>query len=122
MFGPDPLRVEFRGRGRVALLASLRWRTSTTRVTVPIGFQTDGASIPALLWPIVGHPLSGSILKASILHDYEITTRRAPSRVIHRRFYDALRSSGVGFVRAALFYLGVRCCGPRFSVIRPVAP
>lgn len=114
MFAPDPLRVEYRGRGRVALLEPLRWRTSTTRITVPLGFQTDGASIPAVLWPIVGHPLSGSILKAATLHDYELTTRRAPSLVIHRRFYTALRSSGVGRVRAALFYLGVLWWGPRF--------
>ena len=113
MFAPDPLRVEFRGRGRVALLAPLRWRTSTTQITVPMGFQTDGASIPAPLWPLVGHPLSGSILKAAALHDYELVTKRAPSAVIHRRFYHALRATGVGRVRATLFYLAVRWFGPR---------
>jgi len=120
MFGPDPLRVEFRGRGRVALLAPLRWRTSTTRITVPLGFETDGATIPAILWPLVGHPLSGSILKAATLHDYELTTRHAPSAVIHRRFYEALRTSGVGRVRSALFYVGVRWFGPRFRHYPPL--
>jgi hypothetical protein len=122
MFSPDALRVEFRGRGRVALLAPLRWRTTTTHVVVPKGFQTDGATIPAILWPLVGHPLSGSILRAATLHDYELTTRHAPSRVIHRRFYDALRSSGVGRVRAALFYAGVRWFGPRFRANPSVGP
>lgn len=115
MFDPRPVRVEFRARGRVALLSPLRWRTSTTCITVPAGFETDGASIPALFWPLLGHPYSGSTLRAATLHDWEIVTRHAPSPVVHRRFYVALRASGVGRVRAALLYAGARCFGPRFA-------
>ena len=114
MFDEGALRVEFRGRGRVALLAPLVWRTTTTCIAVPTGFESDGVTAPAFLWPITGHPYSGSLLRAAILHDYELLVRRAPSRVVHRRFYAALRSTGVGRVRADLFFLAVRCFGPRF--------
>jgi hypothetical protein len=115
MFGRAPLAVRFVDRGRVQLLAPLVWRTSTTVLTVPASFETDGASVPAALWPVVGHPLSGSLLRAAILHDFEIVTQLAPSRVVHRRFYAALRSTGVGRVRAALLYAVVRLFGPRWG-------
>ena len=121
MFDPGPVRVEFRARGRVALCTPLRWRTTTTHLVVPNGFESDGASIPALLWPLLGHPYSGSILRAAILHDWELVTRTAPSVVVHRRFYTALRASGVGRVRAALLYVGTRCFGPRFRQTPPLA-
>jgi len=120
MFDPGPVRVEFRARGRVALCAPLRWRTTTTHIVVPKGFESDGASIPPILWPLLGHPYAGSILRAAVLHDYELVTRHAPSAVVHQRFYTALRSSGVGRVRAALLYLGTRCFGPRFRQTPPL--
>jgi hypothetical protein len=114
MFWNDPLRVEFRARGRVALLSPLVWCTRTTVIVVPAGFVTDGATTPPILWPIMGHPFSGSLFRATTLHDYEIVTRNAPSKIVHRRFYTALRATGVGRVRAALFYVAVRLFGPRF--------
>jgi hypothetical protein len=120
MFDATPLRVEFRARGRVALLSPLRWRTTTTHIVIPKGFETDGASIPPIMWPVMGHPLSGSLVKATTLHDWEIVTRHAPSPVVHRRFYEALRSLGVGRVRAALLYAAVRCFGPRFQQTAPL--
>lgn len=115
MFSRAPLTVQFVARGRVQLMTPLVWRTTTTSITVPISFLSDGASVPALLWPVVGHPYSGSLLRAAILHDFEIVTQRAPSRVVHRRFYAALRSTGVGRVRAALLYAVVRLFGPRWG-------
>ena len=120
MFTIEPLRVEFRARGRVALLSSLRWRTTTTHIVVPKGFETDGATIPALFWPIMGHPLSGSLVKATTLHDWEIVTRHAPSAVVHKRFYEALRSLGVGRFRSSLLYRAVRLFGPRFQQTPPL--
>lgn len=38
-------------------------------ITVPQGFQYDGASIPKFLWPIVGHPWSGYYDQAAAVHD-----------------------------------------------------
>jgi Protein of unknown function (DUF1353) len=115
MFDLSPLRVDFVDRGRIALDWPLTWRDAEGAVTVPAGFISDGASIPPIAWPLVGHPYAGSLLRAALLHDYELASRTAPtSLAVHRRFYEALRASGVGRVRAALFFLAAWGWGPRW--------
>lgn len=86
--------------------------------TVPLGFQTNGASVPAVFWLLVGHPYSPSSLRAAILHDWMCRDPRGhglSSREVHRVFYEALRADGVGVVRAWLMYAAVAVFGPRFS-------
>ena len=39
------------------------------RVVVPVGFVTDGASIPPFLWPVFGHPFE-DFGKSGVLHDF----------------------------------------------------
>ena len=107
-----PLAVQFAARGCVMLTAPLSWRTTTEALTVPVGFLSDGATIPPLAWPFVGHPFSGSILRAAILHDYDLS-RPIPRVAAHRRFRRVLRAEGVGPVRAWLLYAAVRVFGPR---------
>lgn len=41
---------------------------SNTHVTVPVGFVTDFASVPRMLWSII--PPWGKYGKAAIIHDY----------------------------------------------------
>lgn len=114
MFRPAPLRIEYTTRDRVLLLEPLTWDDGDAVVVVPAGFVSDGASIPAPAWPFVGYPLAGAILRAALLHDYEIATRRAPSADVHRRFEIALRATGVGRARAAVLGAAVRLFGPRW--------
>ena len=38
-------------------------------IFVPAGFKTDFASIPRLLWPVMGHP-AGKHGKAAVVHDW----------------------------------------------------
>lgn len=106
MFDATPFRVEFIDGGAAVLLEPLTWRTTNTVLRVPVGFQTDGASIPSLFWWLVGHPFSYSLLKSATLHDYELETGTAPTAVIHRRFYASLRSRGNGLVRSSVCFLG----------------
>lgn len=40
------------------------------RYEVPKGMETDGASIPRLLWFLCGHPLATPRLYAALLHDF----------------------------------------------------
>lgn len=114
-FAPGELRVAFTYRGRVRLLEPLYWREPDGRVImVPAGLISDGVSVPPLAWPLVGHPYSGSLLRAALLHDWEIVDRAAPAREVHARFRRALRASGVGRVRAWLLWAAVRLFGPRW--------
>lgn len=39
-------------------------------ITVPYFFLSDGASIPRLLWTLVGSPWSGDYVQAAVVHDY----------------------------------------------------
>lgn len=113
-FRPGELTVAFTDRGRVRLLEPLVWEEAGATIVVPAGLVSDGVTVPPIAWPLVGHPLSGSLLRAALLHDWEIAARQAPSAVVHRRFHAALRASGVGRVRAWLLFTAVRCFGPRW--------
>lgn len=115
MFLPSELRVAFTARGRVRLLEPLTWTDAHETLTVPAGFISDGVTSPAITWPFVGHPYSGSLLRAAVLHDWECVVRESPSPAVHRRFWLALRASGVGRVRAWLLWAAVRAFGPRWT-------
>lgn len=84
-------------------------------ITVPKGFVFDGASIPRLLWTLVGSPMTGRYRDAAIIHDwlYNVSRRvpRSPRRDrkdADRVFYEAMRANGVGFERATIMYWAVR--------------
>lgn len=82
-------------------------------ITVPAGFVVDGATIPAVLWPLIGSPLSGDYRRASVIHDWETYHKKRnadyPQSYLHisRRFYYAMRCDGVGWFRANAMYLAV---------------
>lgn len=114
MFIPSALSVTFVERGRVRLNAPLTWTEAAGTITVSEGFVSNGASVPALFWPFVGHPYSGSLLRAAILHDWEIAVRDDDWRAVHRRFYRTLRFCGVGRVRAWLCFASVYLFAPRW--------
>lgn len=48
--------------------------TATARYSVPLGFITDLASVPRVLWALL--PPHGRYAKAAILHDYLLTKVR----------------------------------------------
>lgn len=82
-------------------------------IDVPKGFVCDGASIPKILWSIVGHPLSGGPLRAAITHDWLCCQARTKSE---RRFADCcfdwvMEQSGVPKWRRRAMYLAVRVYG-----------
>ena len=85
------------------------------RWPVPAGARVDGASIPQVLWSIMGGPFEGKYRDASVIHDYYCDTRLRPWRSVHRVFYNAMRVSGVSASRAKLMYAAVLYGGPRWS-------
>lgn len=100
----------------MTLVQPFAFVTSTcTRWTVPAGATVDGASIPSLLWSMVGGPLEGLYRDASVVHDWYCSIRIEPSDDVHRVFYDAMIASGVDKDKALSFYWAVRKFGPSWD-------
>ncbi len=86
-----------------------------TTWTVPADAIVDGASIPRVLWPIVGGPWEGRYRAASVVHDWFCAVRIMPWRQTHRMFYDAMLTSRVEPGLARLMFLAVRYAGPSWD-------
>ena len=82
---------------------------------MPAGAVVDGASIPKVLWPVVGGPFEGKYRDASIIHDWYCDKRTRTWQATHRVFYDAMLVSGVRAKRAKAMYFAVRWAGPRWE-------
>jgi hypothetical protein len=80
----------------------------------PSGSLVNGASIPRVLWTLVGSPFTGDYVYASIVHDVACDTRTRPWRATHYMFYQACLAGGTRPGRAKLMYLAVRNFGPRW--------
>ena len=106
-FVPQSDNVRTRGN-----LAYKCYRTGRTYI-VPSGFVCDGASIPRLLWALVGHPFDKRWRKESVLHDwfYRTTEHGISRKMADQIFYDSLRDGGLRYTKAQLMYLGVRAGG-----------
>lgn len=120
----DPCVKFDRGQGRRDLaintqLITLEWGDILWQV--PPGFVTDGASIPRVLWPMIGHPFESEIIRGAMIHDYyyakwagtgadganEARLRGIADQVLRA----ALLADGVQPWRAGLIYRGVRLGG-----------
>lgn len=77
--------------------------------------ETDGASIPAVLYPVVGHPFDGAYLKAAIVHDAACPSEVDNWRDAHLMFYHALRRCGLGETKSKIMYAAVYHFGPRWA-------
>jgi len=81
---------------------------------VPRGTETDGASVPRVLWSIYP-PFSGKYRDAAVLHDRYCQSRSTKWQQVHRVFYDAMRSSNVDEATAKIMYSAVWFFGPRWD-------
>lgn len=69
-FSGQPLIRKIDGARRWVLEEELMYRSRGGRtITVPVGFETDGASVPRPLW-ILYPPFGGEYDRAAIVHDY----------------------------------------------------
>ena len=72
-------------------LAELSYTTEKDRVyTVPIGFITDGASIPKIFWSFIGSPFTGLYRRAALIHDYLYATQTTTRVYADRVFLEAM--------------------------------
>lgn len=80
-------------------------------ITVPIGFDTDLASIPRIFWAV--YPPFGVYMRAAIVHDFLYRKTELPEIICDNIFYIIMKADGVGFITRFLFYSVVRTVGCR---------
>lgn len=111
----DPLRVEYLDGRRWLLLEPFAYFDATWGfIDVPLGFTTDFASIPRMLWPLL--PPTGAYGKAAVVHDWlyrqhQIGGTRITRREADRIFRDAMADLGVRWSLRWLMWSAVRSAG-----------
>lgn len=90
--------------------AAQLWQRCASSVTVPAGTRTDFASIPRLLWPLIGQP-AGRYAQAAVLHDHLYRTRAMPRSMCDRIFREAMEVLDVPWHQRWLMWAGVRIGG-----------
>lgn len=83
---------------------------------VPSETVVDGASIPKVVWSLIGGPFEGLYRNASIVHDYYCDVRSRAWQETHRVFLDGMLCSGVNTVQAKIMYYAVYRFGPRWTM------
>jgi hypothetical protein len=80
-------------------------------VIVKSNFITDGASIPKILWSIIGNPLENDLLKPSIIHDGLYTLMQKPRLECDKLLKEMLLFNGTSKMKAYFIYYAVRFFG-----------
>jgi hypothetical protein len=78
-------------------------------IIVPAGFETDFASVPRL--PLVYMTTGDTARQAAVVHDYLYSIAQHPRKVADEVFLDAMKVSGVPWIKAHLMYRAVRLFG-----------
>ena len=80
--------------------------------TVPLGFDSDGHSIPKLLRSIAGSPFATKYPKSAWLHDYLckmlVHTGLMPRKEADKEYSEAMRDEGASKFQCGRNYTGVR--------------
>lgn len=108
--------TEWEDDGRhMRLLADFRYFDPRgTDWLAPKGRRIDGASIPRVFWTFIGGPFEGKYRNASVVHDIACDDKARTWQSVHRMFYFASRTGGVGPLNAAIMYGAVYHFGPRW--------
>jgi Protein of unknown function (DUF1353)/Bacterial SH3 domain len=85
-----------------------RWETKA-------GLKTDGASIPRVLWSVVGSPFTGKYLPAAVIHDQFCESKYRSWEATHNVFYEAMVANGVEKTQALIMWAAVYRFGPRWT-------
>lgn len=82
---------------------------SSDRINVPMGFQTDFASIPRPFWVIL--PKWGNYGNAAVIHDWLYWSQGRPRRAADGVLLEGMLVLGVGVVVRSMIYWAVRLFG-----------
>jgi len=106
-FGNDGRKVTLKEPFGYIDPAGLAWN-------VPDGYQTDGASVPAVLWALYP-PFTGEYRSAAVIHDYYCDSKQRSWEDTHKVFYFAMRAANVAEKTAKVLYTAVYLFGPRWG-------
>lgn len=80
-------------------------------ITVPNGFRYDGATVPRVVWTLIGFLPDGIHRAAALVHDYLYETKEFNRVYADKLFLTMLKESGVKSWHANLAYVTVRIFG-----------
>lgn len=93
-------------------LASLTYITEKgISHTVPVGFLTDGASIPKIFWSFIGSPFTGLYRRAALTHDYLYYSQTTTRLYADMIFLEGMKYLKVPWWKRKIMYLAVRSWG-----------
>jgi len=94
------------------LFTPLAYTIGSTKdtITVPVGFVTDLASIPQVLWSIGLRP-EGQYSRAAIIHDYLYWSQNCTRDQSDRLLMIAMKESNVGTFQEDVIYAAVHAAG-----------
>jgi len=80
-------------------------------INVPVGFITDGASVPRILWAII--PRWGRYSKAVVIHDYLYRETNIERKIADKIMKEAMIVCKTKIWRQVVMYWAVRLFGKR---------
>lgn len=102
-----------KGCTQFCLLETIEFFYRNMKYVIPVGFVSDGASIPRLFWRILDPRINSKTLKPSIKHDfvYRTPSVRITRKQADKMYYQELRENDYRRCKCVLVYLGVRLGG-----------
>lgn len=94
---------------------------SSAGVIMPVGWITDGASIPRAFWRLVGHPFEGYFVRPAGIHDVRCELRVGSWRATHDELREHLIAEGVERWRADAMWAAVMVGGPKWPFARSLS-
>lgn len=113
IFNQNGVQVELcecKGSTLAILLQEIVFSYKGIFYTIPIGFRSDGASLPKFFWRLIGHPFDMSYLREAIIHDYLYKYQICSRKESDKFFFKILKDNNLGFKRY-LIYIGLRAGG-----------
>jgi Protein of unknown function (DUF1353) len=110
------MKIELLRDGRlVKLLEDARYIDPCgTEWDAPAGSIVNGASIPQVVWSLVGGPFEGKYRDASVIHDVACESKSRHWTLAHEAFYFAMLARETPQWQAKIMYAAVYHFGPRW--------
>ena len=93
------------------LIAPLIYENEKFKVTLLPGLKTDGASIPKVMWTLIGSPMMGRYVGPALIHDGLYASKLITRREADDLFMDMMVESKVGWLKRHLIHKAVKWFG-----------